>query len=67
MNFIKPLIIVVFGFLLTACEKKLPYEPDADSNGHTTPTAATVAANAAVLEALDFSDQQDFEDANIGN
>jgi alkyl sulfatase BDS1-like metallo-beta-lactamase superfamily hydrolase len=66
MNCIKPVVVVVLGLLLTACEKKLPYEPDADSNGHTAPTAATVAANAAVLEALDFSNEQDFEDANRG-
>jgi len=66
MNFIKPIVIVVLGFLLTACEKKLPYEPGADSNGHTAPTAATIAANAAVLEVLDFSNRQDFEDARRG-
>ncbi len=66
MNLLIPPVIIVFGLLLTGCEKKLPYEPDADSNGHTAPTAATVAANAAVLEALDFSNRQDFEDANRG-
>ena len=66
MNLIKPLVTAVFGLFLTACEKQLPYDPDVDSNGHTAPTAATVAANAAVLEALDFSNQQDFEDANRG-
>jgi len=66
MNFIKPVVIVVLGLLLTACERKLPYEPGADSNGHTAPTAATITANDAVLEALNFSNQQDFEDANRG-
>ena len=66
MKHTKPLLIIAFGFLLTACDRKLPYAPDADSNGHTAPTAATVAANAAVLEALDFSNEQDFEDANRG-
>ena len=66
MKQIRLLLIIAFGFLLTACEKKLPYDPGADSNGHTAPTAATVAANAAVLEVLDFSNEQDFEDANRG-
>jgi alkyl sulfatase BDS1-like metallo-beta-lactamase superfamily hydrolase len=63
---LKPLVIVAAGFLLTACDKQLPYAPDADSNGHTAPTAATIAANNAVLEALDFSTTQDFEDAKRG-
>ncbi|MBT8065528.1 MAG: MBL fold metallo-hydrolase [Xanthomonadales bacterium] len=51
---------------LAACDRPLPYEADADADGHTAPTAATVAANSAVLERLDFSDRQDFEDAERG-
>ena len=66
MNLLNPLVIIAAGFLLTACDKQLPYAPDADSNGHTAPTAATIAANTAVLEALDFSTTQDFEDAKRG-
>jgi alkyl sulfatase BDS1-like metallo-beta-lactamase superfamily hydrolase len=61
-----PLLILAFSFLMTACQEKLPYDPDADSNGHTAATEATVEANAAVLEALNFSDKQDFEDASRG-
>lgn len=53
-------------FFLSACEKNIPYEPDADSFGHTAPTAATIEANAAVLAELDFTDHQDFEDASRG-
>ncbi len=52
--------------LLAACDSRISYEPDADSDGHTAPTAATVAANAAVLNELDFSDRQDFEEATRG-
>ncbi len=52
--------------LLAACDSRISYEPAADSDGHTAPTAATVAANAAVLNELDFSDRQDFEDAMRG-
>lgn len=52
--------------LLAACDSPRPYDPDADSNGHTAPTAATIAANQGVLESLDFGDDQDFEDAARG-
>jgi alkyl sulfatase BDS1-like metallo-beta-lactamase superfamily hydrolase len=37
-----------------------------DADGHTAPTAATLSANAAVQEQLDFQDRQDFEDATRG-
>jgi len=59
-------VSIVSLFLATACEQHVPYDPEADAQGHTAPTAATVAANRAVLEALDFTDQQDFEDAMRG-
>jgi alkyl sulfatase BDS1-like metallo-beta-lactamase superfamily hydrolase len=52
--------------LLAACDRPLPYAPDADEHGHTAPTEATRAANRAVLEKADFADQQDFEDATRG-
>ena len=52
--------------VLAGCDERIPYEPDADSNGHTAPTEATIAANQAVLEALNFSDEQDFQDATRG-
>jgi len=51
---------------LFACDSRGPYDPDADGNGHTAPTEATIAANQAVLESLDFGDDQDFEDASRG-
>jgi alkyl sulfatase BDS1-like metallo-beta-lactamase superfamily hydrolase len=66
MKLLNPLAVVAAGLLLTACDRQLPYAADADANGHTAPTAATVAANSAVLEALDFSNEQDFEDARRG-
>jgi alkyl sulfatase BDS1-like metallo-beta-lactamase superfamily hydrolase len=64
----KPLLfawLALSFLLLTACGKK-PYDPDVDSNGHSAPTEATIRANNAVLDELDFSDQQDFEDARRG-
>jgi alkyl sulfatase BDS1-like metallo-beta-lactamase superfamily hydrolase len=67
MNITSPrfLLCIVFA-LLAACGQGVPYDPDADSSGHTAPTAATMAVNRAVLEALDFSDDQDFQDASRG-
>jgi len=58
--------VALSSLFLLSCEKNLPYEPDADGNGHTAPTAATIEANAAMLAELDFSDRQDFEDAARG-
>ena len=61
------LMVLVFTTLVAAsCSEQLPYDPDADGDGHTAPTEATIAANRAVLEALDFTDRQDFEDATRG-
>lgn len=66
MKPIIPLVLVAAGLLLTSCDKQLPYAEDADANGHTAPTAATITANETVLEVLDFSDDQDFKDATRG-
>ena len=61
------LIVLVLTTLVAAsCSDQMPPDPDADSDGHTAPTEATIAANRAVLEALDFTDRQDFEDATKG-
>jgi alkyl sulfatase BDS1-like metallo-beta-lactamase superfamily hydrolase len=61
------LVTALAALLLTVgCRQEVPYAPDADGDGHTAPTAATLAANAAVLDELDFSDRQDFEDATRG-
>jgi alkyl sulfatase BDS1-like metallo-beta-lactamase superfamily hydrolase len=57
--------IFLLAAALSACESKTN-DPGADGNGHTAPTAATVAANEAVRDSLDFSDRQDFEDATRG-
>ena len=51
---------------LAACDRPLPYAPDADAHGHTAPTEATKAANRSVLEEANFADIQDFEDATRG-
>jgi alkyl sulfatase BDS1-like metallo-beta-lactamase superfamily hydrolase len=54
--------------LSAACLAACDQAPDggADEAGFTAPTAATVEANAAVLEQLPFDDEQDFVDARRG-
>lgn len=53
-----------------ACEKDAPLPrlvpSHDDGSGHAAPTAATVRANAAVLDALSFEDEADFELARRG-
>jgi alkyl sulfatase BDS1-like metallo-beta-lactamase superfamily hydrolase len=61
-----PELLLLCTLFATACDRPLPQETGADERGHTAPTAATIAANRAVLEALDFSERQDFEDATRG-
>ncbi|MCP4667344.1 MAG: MBL fold metallo-hydrolase, partial [Deltaproteobacteria bacterium] len=52
--------------VFSACEKKVPYDPDADAQGHTAPTALTAELNAEVLKELPFSDKQDFKECQRG-
>lgn len=58
--------------MLAACDDgggqaaKAPIDPNADSAGHTAPTAFTAAANNAVYEALPFADKRDFDFAMRG-
>jgi alkyl sulfatase BDS1-like metallo-beta-lactamase superfamily hydrolase len=59
-------IILLAVWTLSSCDSRTPYEPGADGDGHTAPTAATIGINAAVKQELNFSDQQDFEDAQRG-
>ena len=65
-NLIPCYLLCGLGTLLAACDQRLPHDPDADSNGHTAPTEATITANQAVLDSLNFSDEQDFQDAARG-
>lgn len=54
---------------LTACSGEgIDYTPEegADERGHTAPTEQTAKANAAVLDALPFADESDFEAATRG-
>jgi alkyl sulfatase BDS1-like metallo-beta-lactamase superfamily hydrolase len=60
------LALTAICLFLAACEREQPSGPSVDPDGHTLPTAATIRANAAVLDELDFSDRQDFEDASRG-
>jgi alkyl sulfatase BDS1-like metallo-beta-lactamase superfamily hydrolase len=59
-------LVALTALLAVSCDKPLPRDSSADEYGFTAPTAATIAANRAVQEALDFSDRQDFEDAARG-
>ncbi len=63
----RPVAITLICASLLACNGKVvPVEEGADARGHTAPTAATIAANRAVLELLPFADDQDFIDAQRG-
>lgn len=60
------LLTLVIGTLAAACGPEQPAQGDADEYGFTAPTAATRKANLEVLQELDFSSVQDFEDARRG-
>lgn len=66
MKFLPLATVALSAWVMVACESKISYEPGADSDGHTAPTAATIENNTAVKKELNFSDQQDFEDAQRG-
>jgi len=66
MKFLPLATVALTASVMVACESKTPYEPGADGDGHTAPTAATIESNAAVKRELNFSDQQDFKDAQRG-
>lgn len=66
MSLTRLTISILAVVTMAACDGKVPYEPGADSHGHTAATAATIEINAAVEQKLDFQDQQDFEDAQRG-
>ena len=61
-------VIFILGLMLIliGCGKKSLYDPDADSQGHTAPTAITAALNDKVLMELPFDDRQDFVDCKRG-
>ena len=53
--------------LLSACGKsEVPVGPDADAQGHTAPTPATLEANRESVKDLPLADTQDFEEAKRG-
>jgi alkyl sulfatase BDS1-like metallo-beta-lactamase superfamily hydrolase len=67
-----PVCLLILSLLaitqLTACgdNKILALDQNADKDGHTAPTLATIKANQGVIEQLPFDNQQDFEDAQRG-
>ncbi|TWX68119.1 MBL fold metallo-hydrolase [Colwellia demingiae] len=52
--------------LLSACSDPVQYEVDADEQGHTAPTAATIKVNESLLTTLPFNDRKDFDDVKRG-
>jgi alkyl sulfatase BDS1-like metallo-beta-lactamase superfamily hydrolase len=62
-----PIVAGLLALVLGGCgEKVVPVQEGADGAGHTAPTAATAAANRAVLDELPFADTRDFTDARRG-
>ena len=68
-----PVLRLIFFFmaaLLLACSDDSVDQSDdlagQDIQGHTAPSAATIAANEAFAETLPLSDQQDWQDARRG-
>ena len=60
-------MLLGLGFALSGCGyDKLKIEADANAQGHTAPTQATIDANNRVLEELPFENMEDFEQANRG-
>jgi len=53
-------------WLAASCDRPVPRDSGADDFGFTAPTSATIEANRAVLETLDFANRQDFENAARG-
>lgn len=60
------LLVLVAALGLQACEPKHAYEANADAEGHTQATPATIALNRSFAEALPLDDTADFEDARRG-
>ena len=59
-------VALLLGVALACGREAPPPTPGADAEGRTAPTERTVAANAAVAEALQLGDPQDFEDVRRG-
>jgi alkyl sulfatase BDS1-like metallo-beta-lactamase superfamily hydrolase len=55
-------VIIILG----ACSEQVQYEVDADEQGHTAPTLATIKVNKSLLSKLPFNDQTDFNDVERG-
>jgi len=64
------LVAFALGLAIACAREEVPRPPPGsaapDAQGHTAPTAATLAANAAVARSLALEDPQDFEDARRG-
>ncbi len=59
-------VVVVLVALVACMQSTLPPQAGADAQGHTAASQSTIAANAAVAEALPLDDPQDFADASRG-
>lgn len=61
------LVLLIFFLIFLGCGKdKIDSGPNADAQGHTSPTEATAQSNTEFGKKLDFNDQQDFENAQRG-
>ena len=63
---LKPISLATALLLLIGCDNAPQWEDNADSQGHTAPTMATVKANEAFLEKRPFTNTQDFINARKG-
>jgi alkyl sulfatase BDS1-like metallo-beta-lactamase superfamily hydrolase len=62
---LRTLALVGLALCLAGCAEEAR-EAGSDAQGHTAPTAATIAANRQVAEQLDLQDERDFADARRG-
>jgi alkyl sulfatase BDS1-like metallo-beta-lactamase superfamily hydrolase len=61
------LILLLLSLVVLGCGKdKIESGPNADEQGHTSPTRATTRSNSEFGKELPFNDQQDFENAQRG-
>ena len=61
------ILLLLLSLVVLGCGKdKIDSGPNADAQGHTSPTEATARLNAEFGKELAFNDQQDFENAQRG-
>jgi alkyl sulfatase BDS1-like metallo-beta-lactamase superfamily hydrolase len=67
MTFLRNPILFALLVVISACDySTVQVDSDADTQGHSAPTAVTTRTNLQLAESLPLSDQQDFEEARKG-